>query len=347
MNHGGNVWRSGPPGRWLDFSANLRPGGPPEWVREALRVGLDAAAYYPDPGMRAAREALGRYLGVDSEWVLPTAGGISAIDLAAGLPAPGMRTFSPCFGEYAQLAANRGREVRTLPLLSGRTLRRPAEVLRDADCAVWLCNPLNPVGAAFPRTEIAALLGAVEAAGGWLVIDEAFIHCCPEHSSVGLLSAHPRLVILGSLTKSLGIPGVRAGYLCAHPDVLRMLAERQLTWELSCFANSVIRELPKHAAQLRTESARNAARREELRRGLKSLGAFVYPSAANFLLADLGTDAAPVAEGLRERGILVRECMDFQGIDDGRHLRLAVKDEAANARLIGELREVLRCAESR
>ena len=84
-----------------------------------------------------------------------------------------------------------------------------------------------------------------------------------------------------------------------------------------------------------------------LRRGLESLGALVYPSEANFLLADLGTAAAPVAARLRERGILVRECMDFQGIDDGRHLRLAVKDEAANMRLMDELKEALRCAESR
>ena len=347
MNHGGNVWRSGAPEQWLDFSANLRPGGPPEWVREALKDGLDTAAYYPDPEMRASREALGQYLGLDPDWVLPTAGGISAIDLAVGLSAADMRVFTPCFAEYAQLAANRGVEVQSLPLLSGRALKRPSEVLRGADCAVWLCNPLNPVGIAFPRSEIEALLEAVEAAGGRLVIDEAFIHCCPEYSSIDLLAAHPRLVIVGSLTKSLGIPGVRAGYLCARPDVLRPLAQRQLTWELSCFAAAVIRALPRHAAQLRAEAQLNAARRESLRRGLESLGAFVYPSEANFLLADMGTAAAPVASRLRRRGVLVRECMDFQGIDDGRHLRLAVKDEAANARLIDELREALGCAESR
>ena len=347
MNHGGNVWREGSPDRWLDFSANLRPGGPPEWVREALAAGIDTAAYYPDPEMRAARSALGQYLGLDPEWVLPTAGGISAIDLATGLPVPGMRVFSPCFGEYVQLAARRGAWVQMLNLLSGREILRPAQALRDAGCAIWLCNPLNPVGVAFPRAEIEALLEQTEAAGGWLVVDEAFIHCCPEYSSIDLLAAHPRLVILGSLTKALGVPGVRVGYLCARPEVLRALAKRQLTWELSCFAAEVIRALPGHAAELRAEAEQNAARREALRRGLESLGAFVYPSKANFLLADIGTPAAPVAARLRERGILVRECGDFQGIDDGRHLRLAVKDRTANARLVGELREALECAESR
>ena len=345
MNHGGNVWREGAPERWLDFSANLRPGGPPEWVRAALREGLDTAAYYPDPEMRAARRLLGEYLGLDPEWVLPTAGGISAIDLAAGLPASGMRVFSPCFGEYAQLAARHGVDVQNHNLLSGREIKRPSDILRNAGCAVWLCNPLNPVGAAFPRSEMEALLEMTEAAGGWLVIDEAFIHCCPEHSSIDLLAAHPRLVIVGSLTKVLGIPGVRAGYLCARPELLNILAGWQLTWELSCFAAAVIRALPAHKAELHAQARENAARRETLRCGLESLGAFVYPSEANFLLADLKTAAAPVAARLRDRGILVRECMDFQGIDDGRHLRLAVKDEVANARLIDELREALACGE--
>ena len=49
MSHGGNVWFSGAPDQWLDYSANIRPGGAPEWVRRALEEGMKNAAYYPDP----------------------------------------------------------------------------------------------------------------------------------------------------------------------------------------------------------------------------------------------------------------------------------------------------------
>lgn len=80
---------------------------------------------------------------------------------------------------------------------------------------------------------------------------------------------------------------------------------------------------------------------------LKDWGLFVYPSQAAFLLVDLGRDARPVVARLKETGILVRECTDFDGLDDGRHLRLAVKGDENNARLIRALGEVLACGENR
>ena len=73
-------------------------------------------------------------------------------------------------------------------------------------------------------------------------------------------------------------------------------------------------------------------------------GAFVYPSHAPFLLADFGRPVRPIAEVLKKRGILVRECMDFEDADDGAHLRFAVRTESENGRLVEELREAMACA---
>ena len=110
---------------------------------------------------------------------------------------------------------------------------------------------------------------------------------------------------------------------------------------MNAFAAAVARALPAHADALRAEAALNGARRAAMRRALEALGARVYPSEAPFLLARFETSAAAIAARLRERGILVRECMDFQGIDDDRHLRLAVKDAADCARLVAALEEAL------
>ena len=78
MIHGGNVWNTGNPSDWLDFSANLRPEGPPDWVSETLRSTLDDIRFYPDPDMKRARRGLAGYLGIPEECVLPTAGGTAA-----------------------------------------------------------------------------------------------------------------------------------------------------------------------------------------------------------------------------------------------------------------------------
>ena len=351
MMHGGNVWRGGEPSDWLDYSANIRPEGAPEWVREALAGGMRNVSYYPDPGMRRAGRALAEYLKIDEACVCPTAGGISAIDLATHLPASGMLVCTPCFGEYAMLSERRGKPVCAATLLEDRhRIGAPAAMIGQklfGGCAVWLCNPLNPVGIAFSVEQIRALLDCVERADGWLIVDEAFIDYCPEHSVVSLVREHERLLVTGSMTKILGIPGVRLGYLCAQPQVLGMLKRYQLTWELSCFAEAVACALPEHAAEIQLDAQANARRREMLRGGLEQMGVFVYPSEAAFLLADFGRAVSPIARELEKRKILVRECANFDGLNDGCHLRLAVKDERSNRKFIEALREAMTCAESR
>ena len=129
MTHGGNVWQGEGPKHWLDYSANLRPEGAPEWVKSALLRAVDSAAYYPDPEMKRARRAMARYLNLPEENVLPTAGGISAIDLIARQSERAVLT-TPCFEEYERQSREHGAPVRKVSLLDGRRLISPAEALR-------------------------------------------------------------------------------------------------------------------------------------------------------------------------------------------------------------------------
>ena len=350
MKHGGNVWQGERPSDWLDYSANLRPEGAPRWVQDALTAGMENIRYYPDPTMRRARAALAEYLNLDAAQVLPTAGGISAIDLTAQIPASGALLATPCFGEYQMLCTRHGLPVHKASLLRAKhEIGDPAAQLKDAlfeGCLVYLCNPLNPVGAAFTRNQVEALLEQVEDACGWLVVDEAFIEYCPRHSVVDLIAHHPRMLVTGSMTKILGIPGVRLGYLCGQPEVINQLSGRQITWELSCFAEAVACALPEHKRDILADGETNARRRNHLRTGLEKLGIYVYPSEAAFVLADFGRPVAPLVKYLKDKHILVRECMNFDGIGDGQHLRLAVKDEESNERLLQALREAMVCAEN-
>lgn len=350
MMHGGNVWQGKGPAAWLDYSANIRPEGAPDWVKAALTGAMKSISYYPDPGMKRAKAALADYLGLPEEYVLPAAGGISAIDMAAQLGGGSMLQFAPCFAEYAMLSRNRGKTVESIPLLSGRHgIGDPAALAEGRlaeGCTVWLCNPLNPIGCAFGREQIERLLALVEQKNGRLIVDEAFIEYCPQNSVAQLVARHERLLVTGSMTKILGIPGVRLGYLCAHPQVIEQIAGYQLTWELNCFAEAVLCALPKHRAEIQADRMINARRRAHLTRGLEQLGIYVYPSEAAFVLADFGRKVGPIAEQLKEKGILVRQCMNFDQINDGCHLRLAVKDECSNNRLIEALKEAMICAEN-
>ena len=140
---------------------------------------------------------------------------------------------------------------------------------------------------------------------------------------------------------------MRFGYLCAQPQMLEELQKHQPTWELSCFAESVACALPEHKAEIHADAQRNAQRRADLIDELEKLEFFVYPSQSACVLADFGRPVEPIAAKWEEKKILVRSCMSFDDINDGCHMRLAVKDEVSNCRLIDALKEVLLCAENR
>ena len=321
MKHGGNVWEGGNPGRWLDFSANLRPEGPPEWVQKTLRRALEDVRFYPDRSMRAARAGLAAYAGVPEENILPTAGGEAAIDLALTLRRGPVHADRVTFGGYAQRAAAHGR-----PLSDG-----------TQGASVFLCNPNNPTGAVQPRKSVLALHQAVKAKGGELMVDEAFIDYCPQHSVRG--DVCDTLTVVGSLTKILGIPGVRLGYIAASPPNSAHLQSRMPEWPLSTLATAVAAALPSHLEEIKQDASLNARRRNGFAAELRQMGILCENSQASFLLCDFGQDMTAIAEKLKDRGILVHTCASF-GLD-GNYWRLAVKTEAENQRFIKELKQCL------
>ena len=325
MNHGGYVWGSGDPSEWLDFSANLRPEGPAEWVRESLREALGKVRYYPDPEMKQARRGIALFLGVPEECVLPVSGGMAAIDLALQLDRGRVYTVPPTFGEYVARATVHGRES---AVWEGKC--EPGDTL-------VICNPNNPTGKVRTREEMRSLRETLKAGGGKLAVDEAFIEFCPEYSLRG--EPGPELVILGSFTKILGIPGVRLGYLCAAPETIDRLRRITLPWTPDAAAAEIAAALPDHREQIASDREMNRQRRSRFGEQLRKLGAEVYPSQSNFLLADFGWDMTAAAEKLKEKKILVRTCRSF-GLP-GSFWRLAVKTEEENTRLIAGLEEIL------
>lgn len=344
--HGGRVHEAArelglPPEAILDFSANLNPLGPPSGVIEALRWALPSALLaYPDADPADLKARLCARHGACEEHLILGSGGASLLFLALRALAPKQVALPlPAFSEQARAVAATG--ILLLPLDAGlpMDLARVSAQLNGAD-ALILTNPHNPTGQLWDAATL----------GGWLeahphlalVLDEAFMDYTPWATQLPDLLARPRTVILRSLTKFYAMPGLRVGHAFADAATAARMRDLQEGWPVGQLAllaaEAALRD---KAFEIRSLASFRAIQ-PVWRAQLEALpGAVVLPSAAPFfLLRLLGPWGTRLAAELRREGILIRTCEAWPGLDD-HHLRLAVKDEAAHARLLPRLRALL------
>jgi len=181
---------------------------------------------------------------------------------------------------------------------------------------VWRSNPHNPSG------QLADVAARAE------VWDEAFWPLATGSWTRG--DADRGAVVVGSLTKLLACPGLRAGYVLADGALVARLRERQPTWSVNGLVTSALPDLLAHV-DLDGWAADVARLRASLVEVLRRHGFAPRPSDANFVLV-------PASTGLRDRlarrGVLVRDCATF-GLSD--HVRIAVPDDAGLVRLADAL----------
>lgn len=148
----------------------------------------------------------------------------------------------------------------------------------------------------------------------------------------------PRTLVIRSFTKLFACPGLRLGYVVG--DVTR-LRTRQPAWSVSRLAQTAGLAMLRETDYQRFTREYVAARRAELFEQLDSLPAIkVFPSAANFLLLRI-PQAGDVSRRLLERGIAVRLCDSFTGLERDCFIRVAVRKRSENQRLVEALAEVL------
>jgi len=341
-------------GQILDFSVDVNPLGFPSSLRCVIFDHVDDVRYYPDPSAQAFREAISVSHDIPLEAILPGNGAAELIHLLARLrQVKRALIIDPTFGEYAWAMEQVGATIMSVHTAEANgfhlelTHEEWQRRLKDADL-VFLCNPNNPTGVVVPRVDVLELAQRCRRTGTLLVLDESFAELLddPEDASVvpDVMELN-NVVVLRSLTKCFAIPGLRLGYVVASPSIVEDLRALQQPWPLNTFALAVGVQLCNETAFLVRSRQVIAELREELQRALSTVpGLQPLPSVTNFILCKLTTPAcssSELCERLARRGIIIRNCDSFPGLDPGRFVRLAVRTRADNRRLVQALRETL------
>ena len=338
--HGGDIY--GNPGVTLDFSVNTNPIGMPEEVRNALISRADEFMRYPDPECRELCAAIAKVEGVPSDWVLC---GNGAADLIyrlcyAARPREAL-VCAPTFSEYERALGQTGCRVSRHIMTADDGFAMTdaiAERLVPGLDILFLCHPNNPTGRLIPADLMDRVISRARRNGTLVIVDECFLDFTGGASVKSYLAETPGLAVLKAFTKIYAMAGLRLGYILTSDGMLKSKTEKTG----QCWSVSVPAQIA-GAAALTSEGWVSTTRRliaEErgyLSVNLMALGITVFPSDANFLLLRL---ERPLYEPLLQKGILIRKCGNFKGLD-GAYYRIGVKTREDNKRLIQAAAEVL------
>jgi histidinol-phosphate aminotransferase len=158
---------------------------------------------------------------------------------------------------------------------------------------------------------------------------------------MGWLQEFSNLVVLRTMSKGFGLAGMRIGYAISHPEVADALNRIRPAFNVSNVAQAGAIAALADLAYVDQVAQRTIAERERVQAALKSAGVRYAPSAANFLLVEIGARAAQIYEQLLRGGIIVRP---MAGYGLAQHLRISIGLPEQNDRLIALLTQLLRSA---
>ena len=320
----------------LDFNENT-VGCSPSVVQALRNVTPEQLAMYPE--YEKPVRCLSAYFGVRASEMLLTNGVDDALRLLMEVfiePGDSVVIPEPTFSMYrffsqvagARIVSIRYDERMDFPLEPTlRELKRSPHIL-------FIANPNNPTATLVDEAGLARILDA--APRTLILVDEAYF----EFSGLTVLPwirQRPNLIVSRTFSKAAGLAGLRLGALFAREDVISVMRRAFTPYPVNSLALVAAEAAVKDEKFLRAYAQGVLESRSQLARGLEQLGARVFPSAANFVLADFGPGGTRLVKRLSRRGILVRDRASEFGRDG--FIRITAGTIAQTERLLKTIKE--------
>jgi len=298
----------------LDVRARLNtnecPYPLPDAFREDLAEAIRGLALnrYPEREADVLRGRLAELHGhpVEGTWVANGSNEvIQQLMLAYGGTGRRIVVFDPTYGLHGRLAWVAGSEVVRIPLEQPWviTSEHVAEALDRGPDVIFVCSPNNPTGNAQPVEIVAELAARGDAL---VVVDQAYVEFGGE-SAMGLIEAHPSVVVVRTFSKAFALAGARIGYCFGSPEVIEDLRRVRLPYHVSALTQAAGITALDHRADALAILETIRAERDRILAALPRLGVEAFPSEANFVLFRTPRPTEQVWKDLLDRGVLVRD----------------------------------------
>ena len=339
----GGYWRfSG----MRDFCYLVNPYFPPKRMIEEYKYSFhELLTNYPS-GLNTQNLLAENAFNISSECILVGNGAAELIK--ALLPCiPGKIAVNyPTFQEYPACIPD---DRLTKLIRTGDFTYSTKQLLEEAEeyDTLILINPDNPSGNYIRPAALVYLIEELHKMGKRIILDESFVDFSSAGASDSLLkqeilNRYPNIIIIKSISKSYGVPGIRLGLLaCGDKEIVGSVRERLPIWNINSFAEFFLQMLPKYGEVYSEACKRIANVRDRLAVDLATVPYLrVLPSQANYFLCEVlpPMKASQLCEiMLSEHNILLKDCTSKDGFSGKQYIRIAVRDENDNQYLLTKL----------
>ena len=260
---------------------------------------------YPNTYSNGLREALGELYGLDKDNFIAGNGSDEMLDVT-------FKTFTnwgdnsvvpvPSYTLYDYFVQMNGGKAHEVDLTEDFQLDVDEIVKQDAKVAI-MPSPNNPTGNCFRQKDIEEILSKFN---GIVVVDEAYAEYADD-AMIRRVDEFDNLVVLRTFSKAYAMAALRVGYAAANKKLADMMMRVKIPYSLNMVSEGAAIAAVKDQDFIRRSVEMVRGQRPKLDAGLRKLGFETFPSDSNFILARAPIDHKVLVQGLKERGVLIRD----------------------------------------
>ncbi len=338
--------------KMLDYCYLVNPYFPTPQMKAELKANFDTLLTEYPSGMFVNSLIAGKYFGISQPYVVVGNGAAELIKSLMEHITGKIGVIYPTFEEYP----NRLSKQQIVPFYPDNkdlayNVLDLQQFFSDKDIqALLLINPDNPSGNFIPLNDILHLASWCRERNIMLIVDESFVDFSDgfEENSLlhnELLEQFDNLVVMKSISKSYGVPGLRLGILASsNIELIQWIKKDISIWNINSFAEFYMQIFNKYASDYIKACHRFIKERNRFQKLLESIPYLrVIPSQANFFcceVIDKYTSKELTIHLLADDDIMIKDCNSKNYLQGKNYIRLSVRSEEDNNKLINALREL-------
>lgn len=334
----------------LDFCYLVNPFFPPQKMKEELKANFDVLLTEYPSGMRINSLLISKYFGVKQEYITVGNGAAELIKSLMSFLRGNIGMIYPTFEEYPNRYPNTS--IVSYTPENNNFSYSSSDLINyfsDKDIsALLLINPDNPSGNFISKTDLLTLLSWSKDKKIRLIIDESFVDFAEEGLGSTLfdnsiLEKNRHLVVIKSISKSYGVPGLRLGTLASSDEGLMTYIKKDIAiWNINSFAEFYMQIFGKYENDYLTACNKFIVERNRFFQQLQSINYLrVIPSQANYFLCEVmeKRSSTELTKILLEKNVLIKDCSSKSAFRNKNYVRIAIRDKKDNDKLIQILKD--------